>query len=826
MQVLRGLADCYDQIVHPQKRRDIKNTLDAVMARVCQVKSELVRFNPKIGSDLVQLDNFLVDMKLSPQALEFPIPLHFREDQTGVRLPFIEAIDAAYEQHNLDYQDDDTAEFKKFSEMSVHQAVKLIQTHERGRQGINRAFIMKDLKEDEYSRSKTDIIIRRTDPVQAAITIQKVFRGFLARKLVKEDAINELVFLGFLPDKKEEVNAEVREAAIRQVRKTKQVDNELQYVQALDELKVSLKETEGPEIRSELRDERFKWWLKEKEEKGIMHEDFTEFYNKNVVKKEPDDVEVEEITESKGKGKKDAKGDGKKEVKTETKKEAKKDDKKKAEAEDADQVKDDKLTSTFLIGPSEIVGDMKICVERYKNVWSTIDESDNFQQRYNLSMAKDIVRPFVKEQIRQEIDISLLELLANLKQQALQQLEEEAKGKGKKGGGKATKSSKKGGGGKKSKAEKKGAGGKKTKEKCCDGLKLMKEDDTWQTMVLELVESRVLQKLPRKFNELKHFLGDFNLIGSSIQLANMNLDPSMAQLRACLIENTILPLGSSYVKSNAPLINSLLLFGASGTGKTHLSKAIGCHAGAMWFDLSPRILESMDLTDKSAASRLVHLVFTLAEQMQPSVIYIDEIEKLFMGKGKKGAGESNKILKDLISHKDLLTNEHRILVIGNSSEPYDDGVDVDQLCSFFSLKEHGKALFCPHPDYNTRLKLWSSFITKKGLDITTLSMNKAFDLGSLAHVSSGYTAGSIAQAVNTSLSARRVQQILEGKRALECSEFLTALSKTKCVYDDEYKKLIEFSELVTGEKTRKSGSSEGGEEKKKGKKGEKKKKKK
>ena len=57
----------------------------------------------------------------------------------------------------------------------------------------------------------------------------------------------------------------------------------------------------------------------------------------------------------------------------------------------------------------------------------------------------------------------------------------------------------------------------------------------------------------------------------------------------------------------------------------------------MWFELSPKILENYDLADKAVASRLVHIVFTLAEQMQPAVIYINDIEKIFAKSKKTGA---------------------------------------------------------------------------------------------------------------------------------------------------------------------------------------------
>lgn len=46
VQIFSAMDDCYDQIVHPQKRRDIKIVLEVVMARICQVKGELFKYAP------------------------------------------------------------------------------------------------------------------------------------------------------------------------------------------------------------------------------------------------------------------------------------------------------------------------------------------------------------------------------------------------------------------------------------------------------------------------------------------------------------------------------------------------------------------------------------------------------------------------------------------------------------------------------------------------------------------------------------------------------------------------------------------------------------
>ncbi len=49
--------------------------------------------------------------------------------------------------------------------------------------------------------------------------------------------------------------------------------------------------------------------------------------------------------------------------------------------------------STLLVGPSGIISDTRSCVDKYKDVWAKLDESDNFQQRYEVEMGKDVIRP-------------------------------------------------------------------------------------------------------------------------------------------------------------------------------------------------------------------------------------------------------------------------------------------------------------------------------------------------------------------------------------------------------------------------------------------------
>jgi hypothetical protein len=57
------LEDCYDQMVHPQKRMLLKDMLESTMLRVVELKLNLIRYNThtnSVRSEYVNLDEFLL----------------------------------------------------------------------------------------------------------------------------------------------------------------------------------------------------------------------------------------------------------------------------------------------------------------------------------------------------------------------------------------------------------------------------------------------------------------------------------------------------------------------------------------------------------------------------------------------------------------------------------------------------------------------------------------------------------------------------------------------------------------------------------------------
>ena len=105
-----------------------------------------------------------------------------------------------------------------------------------------------------------------------------------------------------------------------------------------------------------------------------------------------------------------------------------------------------------------------------------------------------------------------------------------------------------------------------------------------------------------------------------------------------------------------------------------------------------------------------------AKMYGPSIIYIDQCEKVFAGKKKKKKGEKKskkkandpnnpaRIKKALMKWRaKWLNDETNITIIGCTSEPQ-EGSKKD----FKKFFKH--SIYFPFPDYTTRRQMWRTFI--------------------------------------------------------------------------------------------------------------------
>ena len=222
----------------------------------------------------------------------------------------------------------------------------------------------------------------------------------------------------------------------------------------------------------------------------------------------------------------------------------------------------------------------------------------------------------------------------------------------------------------------------------------------------------------------------------------------MALIRQLVTEYCIFPLGSELVKQRVELTRSVLFYGPPGTGKTLVARSIAHETASMVFDLSPLAIDDT-YTEPKGEQKLVASVMKVAKHYQPAVVYIDECEKVFPGKkkkkkkkkkggaakggkGKKTSNAPSRIKKTLITwRKKFLKDDTWVLIVGCSSEPH-EGSKKD-MKTFFD-----KHIFFPHADYSTRRLMWKKFIEDHGGKLWP-----NFPLSTLAHISVGYSAGSV-----------------------------------------------------------------------------------
>eukprot|EP00286_Rhodomonas_abbreviata_P017348 CAMPEP_0181334596 /NCGR_PEP_ID=MMETSP1101-20121128/26353_1 /TAXON_ID=46948 /ORGANISM="Rhodomonas abbreviata, Strain Caron Lab Isolate" /LENGTH=391 /DNA_ID=CAMNT_0023444601 /DNA_START=334 /DNA_END=1506 /DNA_ORIENTATION=+ len=339
VQIFKNLEDCYDQHVHPQKRIDIKDVLEAVIGRMLEIKGYLVTLK---GLKFINFDDILVDLKLIPETLELPVPRYFvdeRQKDLMLREKLVQTLIAA-----RDADKDDVAPEGSEKVMSTEDAIKVIQINERGRQGKQRARFMKEIrKQEELEKKLREMGQPETDPDSAAVVIQKLFRGFKTMKQARMMREEELVFIGMKqPEPKpRELDPVARQGDIRSRRKIIQAQNKDEYEEALVNIRRKIYDDEGVDMREQMMDKIRQWFVLFREHNDSFPEYPEEETGGSIFIFDPPPVVEPEEEEEEGGG--DKKKDDKK-------KDDKKDDKKKkGEEEEEDEGPQQLPVSEFVL---------------------------------------------------------------------------------------------------------------------------------------------------------------------------------------------------------------------------------------------------------------------------------------------------------------------------------------------------------------------------------------------------------------------------------------------------------------------------------------------
>ena len=409
LQIFRRLEESYDQTVHPQKRMDLKKTLEAVMGRVLEVKETLIGL--KGGVNFINLDDVLVDLKLAPDVLEVPVPKFFIEDQAHLLEEREKYLDVLLKEAGI-VSKPTTAGAS--DTMTLESAIRVVQLNERGRQGRSRAKFMKEIRAGEEREKRLlaageDAI----EPEKMALLAQRCWRGYISRKQTRAMRAEELVFIGMAPppDKPPEEDPKLKEQEVKARRKLIQAQHEQEYRDDLVKQKDVVYMAEGPDMKEEMMDQLRDWYIKYRERQG----EFPQFPPEE--EEEPTAEELAAQAAAAAGGGKDAKGG----------KDAGKKGKGGEEVEAPPPP------------PAYFVDALQDTFQEWTDKWQHRDDTNNFAQKHDVHLVKQMVRPEVETRVRDEVNALIEKELNNLKEAYDRDMKaKKAKGakKGKKGKGK------------------------------------------------------------------------------------------------------------------------------------------------------------------------------------------------------------------------------------------------------------------------------------------------------------------------------------------------------------------------------------------------------
>ncbi|XP_050718311.1 spastin-like isoform X3 [Eriocheir sinensis] len=168
----------------------------------------------------------------------------------------------------------------------------------------------------------------------------------------------------------------------------------------------------------------------------------------------------------------------------------------------------------------------------------------------------------------------------------------------------------------------------------------------------------------------------------------------------------------------------LLLFGPPGNGKTMLARAVASESSATFFNISASTLTSKYVGE---GEKLVKALFSVARELQPAIIFIDEIDSLLCER-REGEHEASRRLKTefLVEFDGLKSDaEEKILIMGATNRPQ----ELDDA----ALRRFSKRVYVSLPNKGTRIVLLTKLLSKQKSTLSTK------DVDSLALLTEGYS---------------------------------------------------------------------------------------
>ncbi|GLD91519.1 hypothetical protein PINS_up000052 [Pythium insidiosum] len=168
----------------------------------------------------------------------------------------------------------------------------------------------------------------------------------------------------------------------------------------------------------------------------------------------------------------------------------------------------------------------------------------------------------------------------------------------------------------------------------------------------------------------------------------------------------------------------VLLFGPPGTGKTLLARAVATESKATFFNVSASTLTSKWVGE---GEKLVRLLFAMARELQPSVIFLDEMDALLGGRSASEHDASRRLKNQFFTELDGVasSSDDRVLFMGATNLPQ----ELDEAI----IRRLEKRVYVPLPDATGRARLITHLLEPHKSSLSPR------DLKAIAKATEGYS---------------------------------------------------------------------------------------